>query len=154
MKSRKAIFITIALILGFLAFVFWIFFAVISYRRAIYGLEGIGKFCGRDSYELYAKKDGVKFYTACYDKVNVVEERFIFRYRKDLKKYIQDGSIYGILQKADIYKWRFNNGIQTDYTFSDYDDVSLTVTKCTVDGKNTYYVHGSPSNTFCQYFYQ
>ena len=154
MKNKKII-ITVVVVLGLLAFVFWIFFAVISYRRADYGIEGIGHPCSRDDYELYAKKDGVEFYSACYENVNMMEERFIFLYKHDLKEYIRDGSIYSILQKADIYKWRFSNGIQTDYTFSLHDDhQSLMVTKCTVDGEDTYYIHGNESPTFCQYFYQ
>lgn len=154
MKNKKII-ITVVVVLGLLAFVFWIFFAVISYRRADYGIEGIGRPCSRDDYELYAKKDGVEFYSACYENVNMMEERFIFLYKHDLKEYIRDGSIYSILQKADIYKWRFSNGIQTDYTFSLHDyHQSLMVTKCTVDGEDTYYIHGNESPTFCQYFYQ
>ena len=154
MKNKKAI-IGVIVVLGVLAFIFWIFFAVISYRRANYGLEGIGISCSRDDYEIYASKDGVKFYSACYEKVNMLEERFIFVYKYDLKQYIRDGSIYSILQKADIYKWRFNRGIQTDYTFSLHDGYhGLMVTKCTVDGEDTYYIHGNQSSTFCQYFYQ
>ena len=57
MKNKKII-ITVVVVLGLLAFVFWIFFAVISYRRADYGIEGIGRPCSRDDYELYAKKMG------------------------------------------------------------------------------------------------
>lgn len=154
MKNKKIIIMTV-IIMGMLALLFWIFFAVISYRRADYGIEGIGDPCNRDDYEVYASKDGIKFYSACYEKINILEERFIFLYREDLKQYIQDGSIYSILQKADIYKWRFNNGIQTDYTFSLRNDYQkLMITKCTVDGEDTYYIHGNQTSTFCQYFYQ
>lgn len=154
MGDKKYIFITVGIVLGVFAFLFWIFFAVISYRRANYGIEGLGRTCGSDGYELYASKDGVKFYSACYEKLNMREERFIFVYKHDLKQYIRDGSIYSILQKADIYKWRFSRGIQTDYTFSPHDDYQgLMVTKCTIDGEDTYYIHGSQSSTFCEYLY-
>lgn len=157
MKKYMGIIIPVVSVLAFFALIFWVFFIVISYQRPVYGLEREGGFCGRDSYRVYDKKDGISFYSPCYDKIYMVEKRFIFNYRKDLKKYIQDGSIYSILQKASIYKWKFDKGIQTDYSFVDYNDedhFSLVVTKCTVDGKDTYYVHGKEDNSFCRYLYQ
>lgn len=153
--SIKMIIIFSCVILGFLAFIFWLFFVVIAYRRPIYLYELVGKSCDRDNYELYYEKDGVRYYSACYDKVNVVEERFVFYYRYDVKKYIDEHRLLGILQKATINKWLYDDILQTDYFVDSYEDNdSVVITKCQVGGVTDYYFHSQQSNTFCKYFYQ
>ena len=82
----KITIISCIIVLGIFAFIFWVAFVIISYRRPIYLYEGVGTACSRDEYQLYYEKDGVRYYNSCYDEVNVVEKRFIFYYRYDIKK--------------------------------------------------------------------
>ena len=156
MEKNKAVIISTIVVLGVVCFIFWIFFGIISYRRAIYSFESVGNSCGRDRYELYDEKDGVRYFVACFDEVNVIEERFIFKYRYPLTKYIDNGTLLGILQKTDIYKWAYDDIIQTDYSVNTYpeENSNLLITKCQVGEYTDYYIHKSQSNTFCRYLYQ
>ena len=156
-KDIKVTIITLLIILGIFSLIFWIFFVVISYRRPIYYYEAVGDSCDRDSYELYYEKDDVRYYSPCYDEVNIVEKRFIFYHRFDVKKYIDEGRLLHILQKATITKWAYDGILQTDYYVDVYKDSdSIMVTKCQLDGKTDYYFHGANSynNYYCKYFYQ
>ncbi len=145
------------IVLGIFAFVFWVAFVVISYRRPIYLYEGVGSACSRDEYQLYYEKDGVRYFNSCYDEVNVVEKRFIFYYRYDIKKYIDAGRLLRILQKATINKWNVNGILQTNYLVETYGDGdAIEIIKCQVDGKTDYYFvnEAHSSQSFCRYFYQ
>ena len=157
MKDKKVILIIIVSILGIFAFIFWIFFGVISYRRAIYYYEGVAGTCSRDQYQLFYKKDGVRYFSACYDEVMVVEKRFIFNYRYNIKKYIDEGSLLRILQKVPITKWAYNDILHTDYSVPNYsEDGNMTIVKCQIDNKTDYYFVPSMqvNQSFCRYFYQ
>ena len=117
MEKNKAVIISTIVVLGVVCFIFWIFFGVISYRRAIYSFESVGNSCGRDRYELYDEKDGVRYFVACFDEVNVIEERFIFKKKYPLKKYIADDSIHDMLQKEIIYKYQYEFLLPLYHTF-------------------------------------
>ena len=82
MKQYKIVIISMVIGLGIISFIFWFFFAVISYRRPNYSYEVIGGYCSRDNFDLYYKNDNVRYYSACYKKINLVEERFIFNFKK------------------------------------------------------------------------
>ena len=126
---------------------------VISSRRPnyIFSISSVGVDCSKREYSLYYEKDDVKYYSACYDKVNVREEKFIFKKTDDIKKYIDNGQLLSILQKFDMDKWQYSEGIQTDYYVLD-SSKSLIITRCSSDSYDTYYFHRSVDGYFCQYF--
>ena len=152
-KQIYKIFVFIGILLSFFAFLFWLFFMVISSRRSnyIFSISSAGVDCSKREYSLYYEKDDVKYYSACYDKVNVREEKFIFKKTDDIKKYIDNGQLLSILQKFDMDKWQYSEGIQTDYYVLD-SSKSLIITRCSSDSYDTYYFHRSVDGYFCQYF--
>ena len=152
-KQIYKIFVFIGILLSFFAFLFWLFFMVISSRRPnyIFSISSVGVDCSKREYSLYYEKDDVKYYSACYDKVNVREEKFIFKKTDDIKKYIDNGQLLSILQKFDMDKWQYSEGIQTDYYVLD-SSKSLIITRCSSDSYDTYYFHRSVDGYFCQYF--
>ena len=152
-KQIYKIFVFIGILLSFFAFLFWLFFMVISSRRPnyIFSISSAGVDCSKREYSLYYEKDDVKYYSACYDKVNVREEKFIFKKTDDIKKYIDNGQLLSILQKFDMDKWKYSEGIQTDYYVLD-SSKSLIITRCSSDSYDTYYFHRSVDGYFCQYF--
>ena len=152
-KQIYKIFVFIGILLSFFAFLFWLFFMVISSRRPnyIFSISSAGVDCSKREYSLYYEKDDVKYYSACYDKVNVREEKFIFKKTDDIKKYIDNGQLLSILQKFDMDKWQYSEGIQTDYYVLD-SSKSLIITRCSSDSYDTYYFHRSVDGYFCQYF--
>ena len=153
MGDKKYIFITIGIVLGVFAFLFWIFFVVISSRRPNYtfSISTTGDDCSKREYSLYYEKDDVKYYSACYDKVNVREEKFIFKKTDDIKKYIDNGQLLSILQKFDMDKWKYSEGVQTDYYVLD-SSKNLIITRCSSESYDTYYFHRGVDGYFCQYF--
>lgn len=155
MKQYKIVIISMVIGLGIISFIFWFFFAVISYRRPNYSYEVIGGYCSRDNFDLYYKNDNVRYYSACYKKINLVEERFIFNFKRDLKEVIREGEFLNILQKADIYKWAFPGGIQMDYYVDDYSDsTNLIVSKCSLKNRTDYYIYNGQDSNLCRYLYQ
>ena len=152
-KQIYKIFVFIGILLSFFAFLFWLFFMVISSRRPnyIFSISSADVDCSKREYSLYYEKDDVKYYSACYDKVNVREEKFIFKKTDDIKKYIDNGQLLSILQKFDMDKWQYSEGIQTDYYVLD-SSKSLIITRCSSDSYDTYYFHRSVDGYFCQYF--
>lgn len=153
MGDKKYIFITIGIVLGVFAFLFWIFFAVISSRRPNYtfALSNADTDCSKREYSLYYEKNDVKYYSACYDKVNVIEEKFLFKKTDDIKKYIDNGQLLSILQKFDMDKWKYSEGVQTDYYVLD-SSKNLIITRCSTETQDTYYFHRGTDGYFCQYF--
>ena len=153
MGDKKYIFITIGIVLGVFAFLFWIFFAVISSRRPnyIFALSNADTDCSKREYSLYYEKNDVKYYSACYDKVNVIEEKFLFKKTDDIKKYIDNGQLLSILQKFDMDKWKYSEGVQTDYYVLD-SSKNLIITRCSTETQDTYYFHRGTDGYFCQYF--
>ena len=153
MGNKKYIFITIGIVLGVFAFLFWIFFAVISSRRPNYtfALSNADTDCSKREYSLYYEKNDVKYYSACYDKVNVIEEKFLFKKTDDIKKYIDNGQLLSILQKFDMDKWKYSEGVQTDYYVLD-SSKNLIITRCSTETQDTYYFHRGTDGYFCQYF--
>lgn len=150
-KYRVIIGIFVIIFLG-LAFVFWIFFGVISYRRVRYSYEVEGNYCSRDNFLFYYKKDGIRYYNACYQKITVVEERFIFRFKQDLKKAIDTGEFFETLQQVNNYKWAFPGGVQTDYYLNDSND--LMISKCSLEDRVDYYIYYGEDRNLCYYLYQ
>ena len=151
MRNKKYIFITIGIVLGVFSFLFWIFFAVISSRRPNYTFSNAGTDCSKREYSLYYEKNDVKYYSACYDKVNVIEEKFLFKKTDDIKKYIDNGQLLSILQKFDMDKWKYSEGVQTDYYVLD-SSKNLIITRCSTETQDTYYFHRGTDGYFCQYF--
>ena len=153
MGDKKYIFITVGIVLGVFAFLFWIFFAVISSRRPNYtfALSNADTDCSKREYSLYYEKNDVKYYSACYDKVNVIEEKFLFKKTDDIKKYIDNGQLLSILQKFDMDKWKYSEGVQTDYYVLD-SSKNLIITRCSTETQDTYYFHRGTDGYFCQYF--
>ena len=153
MGDKKYIFITIGIVLGVFAFLFWIFFAVISSRRPNYtfALSNADTDCSKREYSLYYEKNDVKYYSACYDKVNVIEEKFLFKKTDDIKKYIDNGQLLSILQKFDMDKWKYSEGVQTDYYVLD-SSKNLIITRCSTETQDTYYFHRGTDGYFCQHF--
>lgn len=153
MGDKKYIFITIGIVFGVFAFLFWIFFAVISSHRPNYtfSLSNAGTDCSKREYSLYYEKSDVKYYSACYDKVNVIEEKFLFKKTDDIKKYIDNGQLLSILQKFNMDKWKYSEGVQTDYYVLD-SSKNLIITRCSTETQDTYYFHRGTDGYFCQYF--
>lgn len=153
MGNKKYIFITTGIVLGVFAFIFWVFFVIISSRRPNYtfSVSATGTDCSKREYSLYYEKNGVKYYSACYDKVNVIEEKILFKKTDDIKKYIDSGQLLSILQKFNMDKWKYSEGVQTDYYVLD-SSKNLIITRCSSDSYDTYYFHRGIDGYFCQYF--
>ena len=153
MENKIYIFVTTGIVLGVFALLFWIFFVVISSHRPNYtfSISTTGDDCSKREYSLYYEKDDVKYYSACYDKVNVREEKFIFKKTDDIKKYIDNGQLLSILQKFDMDKWKYSEGVQTDYYVLD-SSKNLIITRCSTETRDTYYFHRGTDGYFCQYF--
>ncbi len=157
MQDKKLYFIVSIIVLGLFAFLFWVGFAIVSYRRPVYQFETEGRACYKEEYKLYYEKDDVKYYSACFDSISVVEERFIFHKRYSLKKYIDDDSLHKILQKAIIYKWKYDFGVQTDYYVDNYnysEDGDFVITKCNEDSDVSYYIHREKDQNLCSWMHR
>lgn len=153
MENKKIIFISLSVAFSLFLIVFWIFFVVISSRRPTYtfSFSTGGEDCTKREYLLYYEKNDVKYYSACYDKVNVIEEKFFFKKTDDVKKYIDNGLLLSILQNFDMDKWKYSEGVQTDYYVLD-SSKNLIITRCSSGSHDTYYFHRGVDGYFCQYF--
>lgn len=155
MENKKILFISLAVAFSLFLIIFWLFFIVISSRRPTYtfSISSSGEDCTKREYLLYYEKNNVKYYSACYDKVYISEEKFIFQNIKDIKEYIDSQQLLSILQEFDMYKWKYSEGVQTDYyVFGTALDSSFIITRCSTESEDTYYFHRGEDVYLCQYF--
>lgn len=124
------------IILMILAVMFWAFFAIISSRRFEYVFD-----CKKsekiDDEILYYTKNDVKYYTNSIEEIEVSKLKFIFKTdRKSLKEYIEDDEMRSIMKYLNVYRYYFNQGLETKYYNS---DKNFVITKCEYYNNTNYY---------------
>lgn len=140
---KKTILMSIIGAVGILAILFWISFAIISFRNeslvADFGDGG----CSDDPYIKYGS---VNYYVECSDEVYISEQRFIFKTNKrKLSEIIKNGEFIDLLGKLNVYKYSANRGLETKYY---PDDKNFVITKCEYWENGTERIHYVIDDTY------
>lgn len=133
---KKTIVVSIVWVVGILAILFWVAFAIIAYRNESIVADFKGNSCSDDPYIKYGS---VNYYIECADEVYISDLRFIFKTNKrKLSEIIKAGEFINLLSKLNVYKYYANRGLETKYYT---DDKKLVITKCEYWENNTEKIH-------------
>lgn len=147
-KKIKRICLLVILALSVYAIIFWSFFYIIIIRRPKYTIN-YKNILSDDTYKLYYenKKNKIKYYTNCYNKITVYEERLLHKKKSgELKDFIKQGKLNKLLNQTMNRKVYYNDGLQTEYNFTE-EDTNISIYRCANKNGNIHYLIASPGMT-------
>lgn len=147
MKRYIRIILGVGVFISILLIIFWVSFNIVLVRRPKYIITHDGQ-CGTNEYKLYCKNNGIKYYTDCSGKIDVIEDRTLHQKKVgSLKKIIKNGNLKKIIKQMSNKKIYYSDGLESDY--SGGEKFNITISRCENNNEIYYLITDSYEYAEC-----